>query len=358
MPRPCAVPLHSVFGYLRRGAIRAALGLALALSAFTSLLAQTQTQTLKAVQARGTLACGVNRSLPGFAALDTHGKWSGFDVDFCHAVAAAVLGDPAKVRFVPLDVPNRFTALQNGAVDVLSRNSTWTLSREAELSLLFPVVTYYDGQGFLARGERGMLKPEHLAGGRICVQTGTTHDSYASDYFESRGLKVDVVAFATPATLVKAYQSDWCDAITSDVSQLYALRRIMAAPSQQAIADVVISKEPLGPVVRQGDDQWFSIVRWTHFAMVRAEALGISSATLAAASPPKSAEAERLLSEQSDPFAALGLAPGAFARIVRGVGNYGEVYDRNLGAGSGLGIPRGLNRLARDGGLQYAPAFR
>lgn len=338
-----------------RRIVGAACGLALAWAAPT---AQAQAQTLKAVQERGTLTCGVNRSLPGFAALDSHGTWRGFDVDFCRAVAAAVLGDPAKVRFVPLDVPNRFTALQNGAVDVLSRNSTWTLSREAELNLAFPVVTYYDGQGFLARGERGVLKPEQLAGGRICVQTGTTHDSYASDYFESRNMKVDVVAFATPATLVKAYQSDWCDAITSDVSQLYALRRGMREPAQQAIADVVISKEPLGPVVRQGDDQWFSIIRWTHFAMVRAEALGISSAALAAGTPPNSAEAQSLLSEQPDPFAALGLAPGALIRIVRGVGTYGEVFDRNLGAGSGLGIPRGLNRLARDGGLQYAPAFR
>lgn len=358
MPRPCAVPAPrgSVFGSLRRGGISAALGLALALGVLSS--ASAQAQTLKAVQARGTLACGVNRSLSGFAALDSRGAWNGFDVDFCRAVAAAVLGDPAKVRFVPLDVPNRFTALQNGAVDVLSRNSTWTLSREAELNLQFPVVTYYDGQGFLARGDRGMLKPEQLAGGRICVQSGTTHDTYASDYFESRGLKVDVVAFATPATLVKAYQSDWCDAITSDVSQLYALRRLMAAPAQQAIADVVISKEPLGPVVRQGDAQWFSIIRWTHFAMVRAEALGISSATLKAATPPNSAKAERLLSAQPDPFEALGLAPGALARIVRDVGNYGEVYDRNLGAGSGLGIPRGLNRPTRDGGLQFAPALR
>ncbi len=349
---PAAAPLlRATFSRM----VSAACGLALA---WAGLMAPAQSQTLKAVQERGTLTCGVNRSLAGFAALDTRGTWSGFDVDFCRAVAAAVLGDPAKVRFVPLDVPNRFTALQNGAVDVLSRNSTWTLSREVELNLQFPVVTYYDGQGFLARGERGVLKPEQLAGARICVQTGTTHDTYASDYFESRGLKVDVVAFATPATLVKAYQSDWCDAITSDVSQLYALRRGMSASTQQAIADVMISKEPLGPVVRQGDDQWFSIIRWTHFAMVRAEALGISSTTLAAGTPLKSAEAQSLLSDQPDPLAGLGLAPGALIRIVRGVGNYGEVFDRNLGAGSSLGIPRGLNRLARDGGLQYAPAFR
>lgn len=332
------------------------LGLVLAVCVLSGLGAAAQ--TLKTVQDRGLLVCGINKGLAGFAAQDPRGAWSGFDVDFCRAVAAAVLGDPGKVRFVPLDAASRFTALQSGSVDLLSRNSTWTLSRETEFKLQFPVVTYYDGQGFLARGERGVLRPEQLGGGRLCVQSGTTHDTYATDYFESRGMKIDVVAFATPAALVKAYDSDWCDAVTSDISQLYALRRLMAAPAQQAIADVVISKEPLGPAVRQGDDQWFSIIRWTHFAMVRSEDLGISSATLAAGTATTGPEAERLLSVTPDPFQELGLAPGAVARIVRGVGNYGEVYERNLGGGSKLGIPRGLNRLARDGGLQFAPAVR
>ncbi len=317
----------------------------------------SQPPTLKAVQDRGVLVCGVNPGLLGFASQDGRGAWIGFDVDFCRAVAAAVLGDPQKVRFVPVDANTRFTALQSGAIDLLSRNSTWTLSREAELKLQFAAITYFDGQGFLSRGERGILTVERLAGSHVCVQSGTTHDVYATDYFEARDMAIEVVSVSGPGALIKAYEGNWCDAITSDVSQLYALRRLMAAPTQQMIADVIISKEPLGPLVRQGDDQWLLIVRWTHLAMVAAETLGISAATLDAATTSQVPAVQDLLSDR-DTFQALGLAPGAVVRIVRGVGNYGEVFERNLGNSSKLGIPRGLNRLARDGGLQFAPPIR
>lgn len=324
---------------------------ALALIASLLALGGAEAQTLKKVQERGTLLCGINKNLPGFSGQDARGRWVGFDVDFCRAVAAAVLGDADKVRFIPLDVPTRFTAVQSGAVDILVRNTTWTLSRETEYGLLFPVITYYDGQGFIARKERGIVKADQLGGGRICVHAGTTHDAYAADYFESHGQRIDIVAFPAPPPLVKAYETGWCDAITGDVSALYALRRTMAAPAEHVLAETVISKEPLGPAVRQGDAQWFSIVRWTHFAMLTAEEKGITSTALASGTAPPS----RFLSEDEDLFQDLGLKAGAELRIIRSVGNYAEVYERNLGSSSPLGIPRGMNRLARDGGLHYAP---
>jgi len=314
--------------------------------------------TLQSVKDRGTLSCGVSQGLPGFSAPDDKGNWTGLDVDVCRAIAAAIFNDPSKVKFVPLSAKDRFTALQSGEIDVLSRNSTWTLSRDTSLGLNYTGITYYDGQGFLARKSLKVNSALELNGASICVQTGTTNEQNVSDYFKANNMKYELIAFSTADETIKAYESGRCDVFTSDVSQLYAERLKLAAPTDHAVLPEVISKEPLGPVVRHGDDQWFDIVKWTLFAMVNAEELAITQKNVDEMAKSAKPELKRIFGTDGSLGEQLGLTKDWVTRIIKAVGNYGESFDRNVGAGSKLQIARGLNKLWNQGGLQYAPPIR
>jgi len=315
-------------------------------------------QTLKKVQDRGSLMCGVSQGLPGFSNPDDKGNWTGFDVDVCRAIAAAIFNDASKVKFLPLSAKDRFTALQSGEIDVLSRNSTWTSSRDASLGILFTAVNYYDGQGFMVRKSLKVNSALELNGASMCTQTGTTTELNLADYFRGNGMKYEVIAFVTADETVKAYEAGRCDAFTTDVSQLYAEKLKLANPADHVILPEIISKEPLAPAVRRGDDQWLALVRWVQFAMLDAEELGVSSKTLDEALKSPQPEIKRLLGTESAFGEQLGLTKDWVVRIVKQVGNYGESFDRNVGTGSKLGISRGLNRLWTKGGIQYAPPVR
>jgi len=315
-------------------------------------------QTLKAVKERGTLNCGVSQGLPGFSSIDEKNTWTGFDVDFCRAVAAAIFDDPFKVTFMPLDTESRFTALQSNMIDVLSRNSTWTMSREGSLGLMFAGVAYYDGQGFLLRRDAGIDTALALGGKTVCTQTGTTTELNLSDYFQANDMGLKVLAFATADETLKAYDDRKCDVLTSDVSQLYALRLKLVAPDSHVILPEVISKEPLGPAVRQGDDQWLNLIKWTLYSLINAEELGIKSKAIDDAVKSSNPNIRRLVGTEGDFGEQLGLTKDWAARAVRAVGNYGEIYERNVGTQSKLSIPRGLNALWTLGGIQYAPPIR
>ena len=312
---------------------------------------------LKAVKERGTLNCGVNQGLPGFSSIDEKKTWTGFDVDFCRAVAAAIFGDPFKVTFMPLDTA-RFTALQSNTIDVLSRNSTWTMSREGSLGVMFAGVAYYDGQGFLVRRDAKIDTALELGGKTVCTQTGTTTELNLSDYFQANDMGLKVLAFATADETLKAYDDRKCDVLTSDVSQLYALRLKLVAPDNHIILPEVISKEPLGPAVRQGDDQWLNLIKWTLYSLINAEELGVKSKTIDDAVKSSNPNIRRLVGTEGEFGEQLGLTKDWAARAVRAVGNYGEIYERNLGTQSKLSIPRGLNALWTQGGIQYAPPIR
>ena len=315
-------------------------------------------QTLKTVKDRGVLSCGVSQGLPGFSTPDDKGNWTGLDVDVCRAIAAAVLNEPTKVKFVPLSAKDRFTALQSGEIDVLSRNTTWTLSRDTSLGVNFTGVTYYDGQGFLIRKSLKVNSALELNGASICVQTGTTNEQNVADYFNGNHMKYEVIAFGTADETVKAYESGRCDVFTSDISQLYAERLKLANPADHAVLPEVISKEPLGPLVRHGDDQWFDIVKWTLFAMINAEELGVTQKNVDEMAKSTKPELKRVFGTDGNLGEQLGLTKDWFSRIVKAVGNYGESFDRNVGAGSKLGIARGLNQLWNKGGILYAPPIR
>jgi len=315
-------------------------------------------QTLKDVKARGALICGVNEGLPGFAYVDERGAWSGFDVDFCRAIAAAIFGDPNKVRMVPLSADARFQTLKDGKIDVLSRNSTWTMGRETEFGLTFVGVTYYDGQGFLVPRAMRINSALELDGAKVCVQSGTTTIDNLADYFASNHLNLQEVVSSSTDESIKNYDAGLCSVLTSDLSQLYALRLRLAKPRDHVILPDVISKEPLGPVVRDNDLQWIEIVKWVHFAMVNGEELGVSSKTIGQALQSQKPEVMRLVGTTGDFGQEIGLTNDWAANIIRAVGNYGEVFDRNLGAKSRLAIPRGLNQLWTAGGIQYAPPIR
>ena len=315
-------------------------------------------QTLKTVKDRGSLLCGVNQGIAGFSLPDDKGNWSGLDVEFCRAIAAAIFNDASKVKFVPLSSKDRFTALQSGAIDVLSRNSTWTSSRDTSLGLNFAAVNYYDGQGFMVRKALRVNSALELNGASVCTQTGTTTELNLADYFRANNMKYEVIAFATADETIKAYDGGRCDVFTTDVSQLYAERLKLANINDHVILPEIISKEPLGPAVRHGDDQWFDIVKWVHFAMVNAEELGVSSKNVDEALKSNQPEIRRLVGTEGAYGEQLGLTKDWVVRIVKQVGNYGESFDRNVGTGSKLGISRGLNRLWTKGGIQYAPPFR
>jgi general L-amino acid transport system substrate-binding protein len=314
-------------------------------------------QTLKAVKERGTLTCGVGLGVAGFS-LETAAGWTGFDVDFCRAVAVAVLGDPDKVRYVRLNTEDRFAALQSGKIDVLSRNSTWTMSREVELNLVFPATTFFDGQGFLVRRARNATSALELGGAKVCVKINTTTETNLDDFFRANDMSLELVGFLDSNEAAKAYDAGRCDVLTSDVSQLYADRLTLKAPDEHIILPDIISKEPLGPVVRQGDDQWSNIVKWTAFALVNAEELGISSKSIDQAIRSEKPDVKRFLGLEGNIGEHAGLTRDWAALIIRKVGNYAEVFDRNVGDGSNLSIPRGLNELWKNGGILYAPPIR
>ncbi|MDB5571196.1 MAG: amino acid transporter substrate-binding protein [Hyphomicrobiales bacterium] len=344
---------------ITRTALLASVAAAILTAATSAASAQAQVaRTLEQVKSRGFISCGSNPGLAGFGMPDDKGTWAGLDVDLCRAVSAAIFNDPNKVKFIPLTAKDRFTALQTGEIDVLARNGTWTQSREAELGLLWTGINYYDGQGFMVRKKLNVSSALELSGASICVQQGTTTELNLADYFRSNNMKYEVVAFATSNEAVKAYDSGRCDAYTTDASGLYAERLKLVNADEHVVLPEVISKEPLGPSVRQGDDQWFNIVKWAHYAMLNAEELGVTKANLDEKLKSPNPEVRRLLGAEGDFGKALGLTPDWAYRIVQHVGNYGESFNRNVGEGSRLKIKRGLNNLWNKGGLQFAPPVR
>lgn len=315
--------------------------------------------TLDAVKKKGFVQCGISDGLPGFSYADSKGVYKGIDVDVCHGIAAAVFGDASKVKFTPLTAKERFTALQSGEIDVLSRNTTWTSSRDSAMGLNFTGVTYYDGQGFLVNKKLGVSSAKELDGATVCIQAGTTTELNLSDYFRSNNLKYTPITYDTSDESAKSLESGRCDVLTSDQSQLYAQRIKLAKPDDYIVLPEVISKEPLGPAVRQGDEEWFDIVRWTLFAMLNAEELGIDSKNVEQmAKSSKNPDINRLLGAEGDYGKDLKLPKDWAVQIVKQVGNYAEIFERNVGEGSELKIKRGLNALWNKGGLQYAPPVR
>ncbi|MFL5048416.1 MAG: amino acid ABC transporter substrate-binding protein [Xanthobacteraceae bacterium] len=333
-------------------------GTMLAVAAVLGFSAAASAQTLNTVKQRGSLICGVTQGLPGFSSPDDRGNWTGLDVDLCRAIAVAIFNDPNKVKFTPLSTKDRFTALQSGEIDVLARNSTWTLARDTSLGLNFAAVNYYDGQGFMVRKSLKINSALELNGASVCTQTGTTTELNLADYFRANKMKYEVLALATADETIKAYDGGRCDVFTTDVSQLYAEKLKLTNANDHIILSEVISKEPLGPVVRHGDDQWFDIVKWVHFAMVNAEELGVSSKTVDEALKSDKPDVKRLVGTEGNYGEQLGLTKDWAVRIIKAVGNYGEVFERNVGSGSKLGIARGLNNLWTKGGIQYAPPIR
>ena len=317
-----------------------------------------EAQTLKTVQDRGKLVCGVSQGLAGFSIKDDKGDWSGFDVDFCRALAAAIFNDPSKVEYVPLTASERFDALKDKKIDVLSRNSTWTMGREEDYGIVFAGVTYYDGQAFLVPKSRNATSALELDGTKVCVQKGTTSEHNVKDFFDANHVTYEIVEGDTVADIVTNYLSGKCNVLTTDESQLFALRSQFPKPGDHMILPDVISKEPLGPVVRQDDMQWFNIVKWINYALIDAEELGVSSKTIDEALKSQKPAVKRLVGTEGDFGKPLGLSNAWAANAIRAVGNYGEVFDRNVGAHTKLGIPRGLNELWDNGGIQYAPAVQ
>ena len=329
------------------------------LAVVSGLLGVAQAATLDDVKARGKLLCGVNTGLQGFAAKGADGAWAGFDVDFCKAVAAAILGDGSKVDFIPLTAADRFDKLKSGAVDVLARNTTWTMERETKLGIRFAGISYHDGQGFIVKKLLGVTSALNLTGAAICFLTGTTTQANVEDFFREKEMAFTPVTFGTLDELVKAFDESKCDTFTADTSQLYAVRLRLANPDDSIVLPDVISKEPLGPAVRQGDDQWLNIVRWTLFALINAEELevtasGIDQLMAESKKPP----VRRLLGAEGTFGVDLGLDAGWAARAIKAGGNYGEIFERNLGKNSALAIERGINALWNAGGLLYSPPVR
>ncbi|HEY7382300.1 MAG TPA: amino acid ABC transporter substrate-binding protein [Beijerinckiaceae bacterium] len=314
--------------------------------------------TLNNVKQKGFLACGSNPALAGFGVPDAQGNWTGLDVEFCRAIAAAIFNDPSKVRFIPLTAKDRFTALQSGEVDVLARNSTATMSRDTQLNLDFPVINYYDGQGFMVRKKLGIASAKELSGASVCTQQGTTTELNLADFFRANNLKYEVVAFATADETFKAYEAGRCDAFTTDASGLYAERAKAASPDEHMVLPEIISKEPLGPAVRHGDNQWGDVVRWVHYAMLNAEELGVTKANVDQMLKSTNPEIKRLLGTEGKFGDAVGLPNDWAVRIIKHVGNYGESFERNVGMASPLKIQRGQNALWTKGGLQYGQPVR
>ena len=328
-------------------------GTALALGAVSA-----HATTLDDVKAKGFVQCGANTGLLGFAAPDDAGNWKGFDVDYCRAIAAAVFNDAEAVKFTPLSAAERFTALQSGEVDVLARNTTWTMTRDASLGLAFTGVNYYDGQGFMVPKALGVTSALELGGASVCVQTGTTTELNMADFFQVNGMDYNPVVFEDVAEVNAAYDSGRCDVYTTDASGLYSIRLTLTNPDDHMVLPEIISKEPLGPVVRQGDDQWFNVVKWVGFALVNAEELGVTSANVDEMKTSDNQEIRRLLGTDGEFGTFIGLGNDWAANTIKLVGNYGEIFERNIGVSTPLKIDRGLNALWNKGGIQYAPPVR
>ena len=326
---------------------------------FLGLVGSLHAATLDDIKARGALNCGVNPNLQGFAAKDAEGNWAGFDVDFCRAIAAATLGDPAKVNYVPLNAQQRFEALTAGQIDVLSRNTTWTMERETKMPLRFPGISYHDGQGFIVKKLLGVTSALNLSGASICFQTRTTSEPNVEDFFREKEMVFQPVRFEKLDDMIKAFDEGKCDTMTTDVSFLYAVRLRLANPDDSLVLQDVISKEPLGPVIRQGDEQWFNIVRWILFALINAEEMGVTAASADQfKADSKRADIRRLLGAEGTFGADLGLDADWAMRAIKATGNYGEIFERNLGKQTPLQINRGINALWNEGGLLYAPPVR
>jgi len=327
--------------------------------AFGGNTTAVQAATLDDVKERGSLNCGVNVGLTGFSSSDENGTWQGLDAETCRSVAAAIFSDPEQVVFTPLTAKERFTALQSGEIDLLARNTTWTATRDNSLGLNFTTTTFYDGQGFMVDKSLGIESLEDLNGASVCIQSGTTHELNLADYFPSRNIDIDTVTFDTPDQTAQGFASGRCDVLTSDTSQLSALRLQLPNPDSVEILETLISKEPLGPVVRQGDDQWFDIVKWTVFAMVNAEELGVTSENVdEMRKDPPNPQVARLLGVDGNYGEQLGLSNDWAYNVIKQVGNYGEVFERTVGEGSALKISRGMNALWNEGGILYAPPVR
>lgn len=317
-------------------------------------------QTLEQVQSAGVLKCGVSTGLPGFAAPNASGEWEGFDVDMCRAVAAAVLGDPMAVEFVPTTTQTRFTVLASGEIDMLARNTTWTFSRDVDLKQEFTGVNYYDGQGFMVPTDLGVSSALELDGATVCIQTGTTTELNLADFFSANNMSYEPVPVETNAEAQQQYLARACDIYTTDASGLAATRATFENPGEHVVLPEIISKEPLGPLVRHGDNDWGDVVRWTLNAMITAEELGVTSANVSelAASPTNNPEVNRLLGTEGELGAMLGLDADWAVNVISAVGNYGESFARNIGESTPIGIARGLNAQWSDGGLLYSPPFR
>ncbi|MDR3496962.1 MAG: amino acid ABC transporter substrate-binding protein [Ancalomicrobiaceae bacterium] len=314
--------------------------------------------TLDDVKAKGFVQCGVSPALTGFSAPDATGTYKGFDVEICRAIAAAIFGDPTKIKFTPLSAKERFTALSSGEIDVLSRNTTWTMTRDTSQGLKFAGISYYDGQGFMVRKSIGVKSALELGGATVCTETGTTTELNQADFFHSNKLDYKPVTFGNNEEAVKAYESGRCDVYTTDASGLYAVRLKLTNPDEHIVLPEIISKEPLGPLVRQGDDAWFNVVKWSFFALVNAEELGVTKANVDEMLNSPNPEIKRLLGKDGTFGAGIGLSNEWAYNEIKALGNYGEIFDRNVGMGSPLKIARGLNALWKNGGLQYAPPIR
>ncbi|MBE0464311.1 MAG: amino acid ABC transporter substrate-binding protein [Halomonadaceae bacterium] len=332
--------------------------LSISACALVPVFALANTLTLEKVQSRDSVRCGVNAAQPGFSSLDDGDQYRGLDTDVCRAVAAAALGDASKVDFVPLDSVERFTALQSGEVDLLSRTTTWSSSRDTTLGLQFTGVTYYDGQAFMVASDLGVQSAEDLDGAAVCTQSGTTSELNLSDYFRINDMSYDAVVFDSPEQSIAGFEAGRCDVLSSDASQLYAQRMQLADPNMAVVLPEIISKEPLGPAVRQGDDQWFNIVKWSLFAMLNAEEYGVTSENVDEQRSTNNPDIARLLGQDGNYGEGMGLNEDWAYQIIKQVGNYAEIYERNVGADSNFKIARGLNALWKDGGIQYAPPIR
>ena len=315
-------------------------------------------KTLEEVKKRGTLICGVSQSLPGFSFPDDNGNWSGLDVDVCKAVAAAIFGDSNKVQFTPLSAKERFTALQSGEIDLLSRNTTWTFSRDVALGIEFTNVSYYDGQGFMVPKNLGVKSAKELSGATLCTNTGTTTELNIADYFRANNLEYNIVTFEKADEVVAAYNAGRCDVYTTDRSGLAANRLKLSKPNDHIILPETISKEPLGPAVRHDDNQWGDIVRWIFNGLVTAEEYGVNSKNIEVMLKSDNPEIQRLLGVEGSLGESLGLNNNFMISTIKSVGNYGEVFERNVGKNSRLKLARGINNLWTQGGLMYSPPFR
>jgi len=338
--------------------LTAAIALGFGLSASAALAQTASSPTLDAIKAKGYVQCGVTGGVPGFSAPDANNNWTGLEVDYCRALAAAIFNNADAVRYTPLTSQERFTALSAGEIDVLSRTTTWTMSRDTQLGIKFVGTMFYDGQGFMVRKADNIASALDLSGAAICIESGTTTELNAADYFAANKLEFNTVVFVDQDEVVKAYEDGRCDVYTTDSSALAAERSKFADPSAHVILPEIISKEPLGPVVRQGDDGFFNIARWTYFALLEAEELGVSSANVDEMLASDNPAIKRLLGVEGDFGTPIGLTKDWAYQIVKLVGNYAEIYEKHVGPNTPIGLARGLNALWKDGGIQYSPPIR